>query len=167
MTTGINYYGLANDTLWNWNNTTTNVFNLILLSPVKYSVQGRSESGMPAAAIKKQSDMTIRYGNGNKLDIVSAMITATNPKTTTPIKYLDGADRNMIKLTNLKFTNPNDGNNALLTIGPSPTAGAYRLTSSETVSLQGETKVYLTLEITDVWGITTPFNFYVTVTPNY
>ena len=167
MTTGINYYGLANDTLWNWNNTTTNVFNLILLSPVKYSVRGRSESGMPAAAIKKQSDMKIRYGNGNKLDIVSSMITATNPKTTTPIKYLDGADRNMIKLTNLKFTNPNDGNNALLTIGSSPTAGAYRLTSSETVSLQGETKVYLTLEITDVWGITTPFNFYVTVTPNY
>ena len=111
--------------------------------------------------------MKILYGNVNTLDIVSSMITATNPKTTTPIKYLDGADPNMIKLTNLKFTNPNDGNNALLTIGPSTTAGAYRLTSSETVSLQGETKVYLTLEITDVWGITTPFNFYVTVTPNY
>ena len=110
--------------------------------------------------------MKILYGNGNTLNIVSTMITATNPKTTTPIKYLDGADPNMIKLTNLKFTNPNDGNNALLTITPNGD-GTYTLTSSETVSLQGATKVYLTLEITDVWGITTPFNFYVTVTPNY
>ena len=166
MTTGINYYGLANDTLWNWNNTTTNVFNLILLSPVKYSVRGRSESGMLPAAIKKQSDMTIPYGNGNKLDIVSAMIKATNPKTTTPIKYLDGADPNMIKRTDLKFTDPNNGNNALLTITRNGD-GTYTLKSSETVSLQGATDVDLTLDITDVWGITTSFKFYVTVTPNY
>ena len=135
-----------------------------MLSPVKYSVLGRGE--MPAAKIANQGAMTIRYGNDNKLDIVSSMITATNPNTTAAINYLDGRDRN-IASTNLKFTNATDGNNALLTITAGPTAGTYRLTSSETVSLQGATKVYLTLEITDVWGITTPFNFYVTVTPNY
>ena len=110
--------------------------------------------------------MTIRYGNGNKLDIVSSMITATNPKTTTPISYLDGADPDVAS-TRLKFTDDSDGNNALLTITPGTTAGTYTLTSSETVSLQGATDVKLTLEITDVWGITTPFNFYVTVKPNY
>ncbi len=166
MTTGINFYGLANDTLWNWSGTTDNVFNLRLLSPVKYSVQGRSESGLPAAKITDQTAMEIRYGNGNKLDIVSSMITATNPKTTTPISYLDGADPDVAS-TRLKFTDDSDGNNALLTITPGTTAGTYTLTSSETVSLQGATNVKLTLEITDVWGITTPFNFYVTVTPNY
>ena len=165
MTTGINFYGLSNDTLWNWSGTTENVFNLILLSPVRYSVQGRSESGLPAAKITDQTAMEIRYGNGNKLHIVSSMITATNPKTTRPIKYLDGRDGD-IASTNLKFTNATDGNNALLTITPN-VDGTYTLTSSETVSLQGPTKVNLTLEITDVWGITTPFNFYVTVTPNY
>ena len=170
MTTGINYYGLTNGTVWDWNNTTANVFNLTLLSPVKYSVLGRKavngRGEMPAAKITNQGAMTIRYGNRNHLDIVSSMITATNPKTTRPIKYLDGRDGD-IASTNLKFTNATDGNNALLTITAGPTAGTYTLTSSETVSLQGATKVYLTLEITDVWGITTPFNFYVTVTPNY
>lgn len=163
MTTGINYYGLTNGTVWNWNNTTTNVFNLTLLSPVKYSVLGRGE--MPAAKITNQGAMKILYGNGNILNIVSSMITATNPKTTAAIKYLDGADADVAS-TNLKFTNATDGNNALLTITANAD-GTYTLTSSETVSLQGATKVYLTLEITDVWGITTPFNFYVTVTPNY
>ena len=166
MTTGINFYGLANDTLWKWSGTTDNVFNLRLLSPVKYSVQGRSESGLPAAKITDQTAMEIRYGNGNKLDIVSSMITATNPKTTTPISYLDGADPDVAS-TRLKFTDDSDGNNALLTITPGTTAGTYTLTSSETVSLQGATKVNLTLEITDVWGITTPFKFYVTVKPNF
>ena len=163
MTTGINYYGLTHGTVWNWNNTTTNVFKLTLLSPVKYSVKGRGE--MPEAKITDQSRMKILYGNGNTLNIVSSMITATNPKTTAAIKYLDGADADVAS-TNLKFTNATDGNNALLTITPN-VDGTYTLTSSETVSLQGATKVYLTLEITDVWGITTPFNFYVTVTPNY
>ena len=163
MTTGINYYGLTHGTVWNWNNTTTNVFKLTLLSPVKYSVKGRGE--MPAAKITNQGQMKILYGNGNTLNIVSSMITATNPKTTRPIKYLDGRDGD-IASTNLKFTNATDGNNALLTITPN-VDGTYTLTSSETVSLQGPTKVNLTLEITDVWGITTPFNFYVTVTPNY
>ena len=163
MTTGINYYGLTNGTVWDWNNTTANVFNLTLLSPVKYSVLGRGE--MPAAKLTNQGQMKILYGNGNTLNIVSSMITATNPKTTRPIKYLDGRDGD-IASTNLKFTNATDGNNALLTITPN-VDGTYTLTSSETVSLQGPTKVNLTLEITDVWGITTPFNFYVTVTPNY
>ena len=163
MTTGINYYGLTHGTVWNWNNTTTNVFKLTLLSPVKYSVKGRGE--MPAAKITNQGQMKILYGNGNTLNIVSSMITATNPKTTRPIKYLDGRDGD-IASTNLKFTNATDGNNALLTITPN-VDGTYTLTSSETVSLQGPTKVNLTLEITDVWGITTPFKFYVTVTPNY
>ena len=163
MTTGINYYGLNHGTVWNWNNTTTNVFKLTLLSPVKYSVKGRGE--MPPAKITNQGQMKILYGNGNTLNIVSSMITATNPKTTRPIKYLDGRDGD-IASTNLKFTNATDGNNALLTITPN-VDGTYTLTSSETVSLQGPTKVNLTLEITDVWGITTPFNFYVTVTPNY
>ena len=167
MTTGINYYGLINGTVWNWNNTTTNVFKLTLLSPVKYSVNGRvSGSGeMPAAKITNQGAMKILYGNGNTLNIVSSMITATNPKTTRPIKYLDGADADVAS-TNLKFTDATDGNNALLTITRNGD-GTYTLRSSETVSLQGPTKVNLTLEITDVWGITTPFNFYVTVTPNY
>ena len=163
MTTGINYYGLTNGTVWNWNNTTTNVFNLTLLSPVKYSVLGRGD--MPAAKITNQGRMKILYGNGNTLNIVSSMITATNPKTTAAIKYLDGADADVAS-TNLKFTNATDGNNALLTITANGD-GTYTLTSSETVSLQGATDVYLTLEITDVWGIKTPFDFYVTVTPNY
>ena len=163
MTTGINYYGLTNGTVWNWNNTTTNVFKLTLLSPVKYSVKGRGE--MPAAKITNQGQMKILYGNGNTLNIVSTMITATNPKTTRSIKYLDGRDGD-IASTNLKFTNATDGNNALLTITPN-VDGTYTLTSSETVSLQGPTKVKFTLEKIDVWGITTPFNFYVTVTPNY
>ena len=163
MTTGINYYGLTNGTVWNWNNTTTNVFKLTLLSPVKYSVLGRGE--MPAAKITNQGAMKILYGNGNTLNIVSTMITAYNPKTTRSIKYLDGRDGD-IASTNLKFTHATDGNNALLTITPNGD-GSYTLTSSETVSLQGPTKVKFTLDIIDVWGITTPFNFYVTVTPNY
>ena len=164
MTTGINYYGLTNGTVWNWNNTTTNVFNLTLLSPVKYSVLGRGE--MPAAKITNQGAMKVLYGNGNKLDIVSSMITATNPNTTTPISYLDGRDAALVTDAILKYTDATDGNNALLTYARKAD-GSYTLTSSETVSLQGPTKVKFTLDIIDVWGITTPFNFYVTVTPNY
>ena len=137
-----------------------------MLSPVKYSVLGRSESGMPAAKITDQTAMEIRYGNGNKLDIVSSMITATNPNTTTPISYLDGRDAALVRDAILKYTDATDGNNALLTYARNGN-GSYTLTSSETVSLQGPTKVNFTLEIIDVWGITTPFKFYVTVTPNY
>ena len=163
MTAGINYYRLPNGIVWDWNNTNTNVFTLKLLSPVRYSVKGRGE--MPPAKITDQDEMKIPYGNGNTLRIVSSMITATNPKTTRPIKYLDGRDGD-IASTNLKFTDATDGNNALLTITDNGD-GTWTLTSSETVSLQGPTKVKLTLEILDVWGITTPFEFYVTVTPNY
>ena len=164
MTAGINYYGLTNGTVWDWNNTNTNVFKLTLLSPVKYSVLGRGE--MPAAKITNQGAMKILYGNGNHLDIVSSMITATNPNTTAAIKYLDGRDAALVRDAILKYTDATDGNNALLTYARNGN-GSYTLTSSETVSLQGPTKVNFTLEIIDVWGITTPFNFYVTVTPNY
>ena len=164
MTAGINHYGLRNGTLWNWNGTTDNVFNLILLSPVKYSVLGFGSKD--PATLDAEHPLLLHYGNGNTEDIKSENIKAYNPSISqlTRINYLDGRDPNIVS-TSLDYTNANDGNNALFSIVDN-TDGSYTLRSTGTVVLQGEAKVSLTLKITDVWGITTPFDFDVTVTPN-
>lgn len=165
MIAGVKFFGLDNLISYNAKAGWADTFNIKFLSPIKYAILGTKDY-IDGKVYTGMSAKTINVDYRKSVTVNNSYFTAIDPKeaTTTYVKFFENKDSRVVS-TSLDFAEVNS-NNALFSDIVTNADGTYTLVTSDKVSMTGDTKVKFRLTVKDCWGISTGYDFYVTVKAN-